>query len=173
MQRLPLRHPAFVPRSVRTGIVPGSTGGSVMRLSSTIAAIALSVASVFTSPASAAPLGVSPSLSDGLITQVRGCHRDVERHYVPEFGRRAWHYHRGRNCRPVRVDAPGGGPGVIPGGPGRRDCHRDARRHYLPEYGGSVVHRHVGGSCRVRVLRRSGTFRPGACISIGPVTFCD
>ncbi len=143
-----------------------------MRLSRTIAAIALSVASIVTLPASAAPLGASPTLSDGLVTQVRGCHRDVERHFVPEFGRRAWHYHRGSRCRPVEVDRPGSGPGFIPG-PGPRDCHREARRHFLPEYGGSVVHRHVGGSCRVRILRRSESFRPGACISVGPVTFCD
>jgi hypothetical protein len=144
-----------------------------MRLSRTIAAIALSVATIFTLPASATSLGASPTLSEGLVTQVRGCHRDVERHYVPEFGRRAWHYHRGSRCRPVRVDGPGSviGPGP---GPGPRDCHRDARRHFLPEYGRSVVHRHVGGSCRVRVLRRSQSFQGGgACVTIGPVTFCD
>jgi hypothetical protein len=150
-------------------MTPGSTGGTAMRLSRTIAAIALSVASTLTLPAGAAPLGASPALSDGLVTQVRGCHRDVQRHYVPEFDRRAWHYHRGSRCRPVRAD----GPGSVGPGPDFRDCHREARRHYLPEYGGSVVHRHVGGSCRVRVLRRSDSFRPGACLTIGPVTFCD
>jgi hypothetical protein len=152
--------------------MPGKTGGTVMRLSRTIFAIALSAASIFTLPASAAPLGTSPTLSDGLVTQVRGCHREVERHFVPEYDRRAWHYHRSRSCRPVRVDGPDGGPGFIPGGPGLGDCHREARRHFVPGYG-SVVHRHVGGSCRVRVLRRSQTFREGACVSLGPVTFCD
>ena len=145
-----------------------------MRFVKIAAALALSIASAAPLTASAAQPGQSPALSEGLLVNVSGCHRDVERHYVPEFGRRARHYHRGRNCRPVRVDGPGGGPGFIPGPPRPPvDCHRDARRHYLPEYGRSVVHRHVGDSCRPRILRRSESFRPGACVSIGPVTFCD
>ena len=119
-----------------------------MRIPRFIAALALSAASALPLPASAGQLSQSPALSDGLIVNVGGCHRDVERHYVPEWGRRAWHYHRRSSCRPRRADA----PGFIPGPPRPVDCHRDARRHYLPEYGGSVVHRHVGDSRPVRDL---------------------
>ncbi|MFH1795110.1 MAG: hypothetical protein ABIK36_16125 [Pseudomonadota bacterium] len=140
-----------------------------MRIPRFLAALALLAASALSLPASAGQLSQSPALSDGLIVNVGGCHRDVERHYVPEYGRRAWHYHRGSSCRPRRVE----GPGFIPGPPRPVDCHRDARRHYLPEYGERVVHRHVGDSCRVRILRRAETFRPGACVTVGPITFCD
>lgn len=137
-----------------------------MRILPVATSFALALAAALPLPASAAVTS-PPTQTDGLVTHVSGCHRDVQRHYVPEFGRRAWHYHRGRNCRPVRVDAPDLEP-VRP-----RDCHRDARRHYLPEYGGSVWHRHVGPDCRVRILRRSDSFRPGACVRIGPVTVCE
>lgn len=144
-----------------------------MRIPNMMTAMALAAAVMISSPAGAGQLSPSPALSDPLVVPVAGCHRDVDRHYVPEFGRRAWHFHRGRNCRPVRTDGPGGGPGFLPDPRPPVDCHRNVRSHYLPEYGDVVVHRHVGGSCRVRVLRRAETFRPGACVSIGPVTFCD
>ena len=116
----------------------------------------------FISPAGAAPFaapGAQPS-GPNLVVPVRGCHSDVRRHYVPEFGRTATHRHR-RDCRPVRVDRDRD----------RRDCHRDARRHYVPGYG-RVVHRHVGSNCRVRVLRRYD--RGGRdCIRIGPIRYCE
>lgn len=120
------------------------------------AGIAISV------PATAAPLGppsANPASGKSLVVPARGCHSDVRRHYVPEYGRTATHRHR-RDCRPVRVD-----------GGGSRDCHRDVRRHYVPGYG-RVVHRHVGSNCRVRVFRRYD--RPGGreCIWIGPVRYC-
>jgi hypothetical protein len=115
----------------------------------------------FMSPAGAAPL-VSPDAqpaAQGMVVPVRGCHADVRRHYVPEYGRTVTHRHR-RDCRPVRVDGGGG-----------RDCHRDARRHFVPGYG-RVVHRHVGPNCRVRVLRRYD--RGGRnCVQIGPIRYCE
>jgi hypothetical protein len=95
------------------------------------------------------------------------CHREVRRHYVPEFGERVWHFHRGPNCRVVEVDRPDPEP--------VRDCHREVQRHYLPEYGGSVVHRHVGPNCRPDILRRydPNLPRPGSCIQLGPIRYCD
>lgn len=118
-----------------------------------LAAVSLAAATLTMAPVSAAPIGPGPLASDGLVVQVRGCHRDVERHYVPEIGRRAWHMHRGPNCRPVVVHRPGVGPG-----PAMRDCHRDVRRHFLPEAGRRVLHRHVGPNCAVRVIRRAPTY---------------
>ena len=114
---------------------------------------ALAAATLATGPAYAAPVQ-SPVAADGSIVQVRGCHRDVQRHRVPEFGnRRAWHYHRGRRCRPVEVNRPG-------------------RRHYVPGLG-SVVHRHRGPSCRVQVLRRYERPRAdGFCVRIEGFSFC-
>ncbi len=138
-----------------------------MRIPTVATSLALTLATALTAPAQAAPSSRAPALSEGLVVKVSGCHRDVERHFVPEFDRRAWHVHRGSNCRPVRVDQPDPDP-VVP-----RDCHRDARRHYLPEYGDSVWHRHVGDSCRIRIIRRSDSAGPGACIRVGPVTVCD
>lgn len=113
------------------------------------------------SSASAAPVvapGSQPS-SETLVTPVRGCHSDVRRHYVPEFGRTVTHRHL-RNCRPVRVD-----------GGGSRDCHRDARRHFVPGYG-RVVHRHVGPNCRIRILRRWDGPGGRECVRIGPIRYC-
>lgn len=122
-------------------------------------------AGLLAGPAAAAPVNSMPAYDGGLVTQVRGCHPNVRRHYVPEFGRNAWHFHR-RNCRPVRAANPGGGGG--------RDCHRDVRRHVVPGYG-RVTHRHVGPNCRVRVYRqyRPGLPRPGNCIQIGPIRYCE
>ena len=91
--------------------------------------------------------------------QVNGCHSDVRRGYVREFGRTTVHRHQ-RNCRPVRVSA------------GSRDCHRDTRRHFLPQYGGTVVHRHVGSNCRVRVLRRHYGTGGRDCVQFGPIRYC-
>lgn len=120
----------------------------------------------FVSPAGAAPyagqgpLEVTPG--ESLVVQVRGCHRNVRRHYVPEVGRTLSHFHRGRNCRPIRVASPG-----------RGDCHRNVRRHYLPQYGGSVVHRHVGPNCRIRTLRRYDRGGDDFCVHIGPIRYCE
>jgi hypothetical protein len=133
-----------------------------MNLFRLASAACLAASFAFVSPASALPSGSPGAQPKGqtLITPVRGCHSDVRRHYVPEFGRTTTHRHR-RNCQPVRVDG-GGGP---------RDCHRDVRRHYVPGYG-RVVHRHVGPNCRVRVFRRYD--RPGGrdCIFLGPIRYC-
>jgi hypothetical protein len=126
-------------------------------------AVVLTAGMAFVSPAGAAPVGPSgmqPSSQQGLVTKVGGCHSDVRRHYVPEFGRSTEHRHL-RNCRPVRVEERGRD----------RDCHREARRHYVPGIG-SVVHRHVGPNCRVRVLRR---YDSGGrdCVQIGPIRYCE
>lgn len=117
--------------------------------------------------AGATPAIDAPSVSKLPVVNVGGCHADVRRHYVPEFGRTTWHRHRQPSCRPVRVDQPNE--------PGPRDCHRDVRRHYLPQYGGSIAHRHVGENCRVRVYREySGRPRPDrTCVQIGPIYFCE
>lgn len=133
-------------------------------------AAAMVAAGLTGGPASALPLAGAPAAGDGLLVQVRGCHRDVERHFVPEFGRRAWHYHRGSSCRPIEVDAP-----RPPAPPPPEDCHRDVRRHFVPEFGRRVTHRHVGPRCRIQVFEEVGPgARPpsGVCVSIGGVQFC-
>ncbi|MFI0845453.1 hypothetical protein [Mesorhizobium sp. IMUNJ 23232] len=93
--------------------------------------------------ASAGPaMAPAPAAGESLVVQVRGCHADVRRHYVPEYGRAVWHYHN-RRCVPIRA----GGEPII------RDCHRDVRLHRIR--GVLVWHRHVGPSCAVRVVSRS------------------
>ena len=93
--------------------------------------------------ASASPVvPPAPAAGESLVVQVRGCHADTRRHFVPEFGLRIWHFHN-RRCRPIRA---GGGPAI-------RDCHRDVRLHRIR--GVLVWHRHVGPNCAVRVVRRS------------------
>jgi hypothetical protein len=92
----------------------------------------------------------------------RHCHRDVERHYVPEVGRRVWHYHKGKNCRPIAADRDD-----------RRDrhCHRDGQRHYHDRWG-RVVHRHVGPNCRVDLFRMHRGPWSDDCVMFGPIRFC-
>lgn len=141
-----------------------------MRLMRTIAAATLAAASAITMPAFGSPAG-APVTDGNLVEQVRGCHRDVERHFVPEFGRSAWHYHRGSRCRPVLVDRPGPGPDPFPGPRPGRDCHSDARRHFVPGYG-NVLHRHRR-DCSVRILRRGDHYNPDFCVRIGPIIYCD
>lgn len=138
-----------------------------MKLMRAFSAFCLAAGMAATAPVIAAPVNVAPSHDAGLVVQVRGCHSNVQRHFVPEFGRTVWHFHR-RNCRPVRADRPGAGGG------GGRDCHRDVRRHFVPGYG-RVTHRHVGPNCRVRVYRQynPGRPRPANCIQIGPVRYCE
>jgi hypothetical protein len=105
-----------------------------------------------------------------VIKVAEDCHRDARRHFLPEYGRRIWHRHRGSRCRVVRVERPD--EDDFDGG--RRDCHRDVRSHYLPEYGGRVTHKHVGGSCRVRVYRQYDGGGSGRnCIQIGVVRLCE
>ena len=104
-----------------------------------------------------------PEAGDNLVVQVRGCHADIRFQYVPQFGEKAWHYHRQGNCRPVRAK------------PVARDCHRDIQRHFVAEYGRKVTHKHVGPNCRIRVY---GAYnpnkpRPGVCVQIGPVRYCE
>jgi hypothetical protein len=144
-----------------------------MRIFKIVAAIALSAAFVSPLPASAGQFSPSSPLVESPVIQVSGCHRDIQRHFVPEFGRRAWHFHRRPSCRPVRVDGPDGDIEDMPRPRPPMDCHRDARRHFLPEFGRAMMHRHVGPDCRVRILRQSDVFRPGACVTVGPITFCD
>ncbi len=132
-----------------------------MKIPSLVSAALFSAVVAFVSPGMAAPLGTMDALpkAGAPVTLVSGCHSDVRRHYVPEFGRSVSHRHQ-RNCRPVRVN-----------GNNARDCHRDARRHFVPGYG-RVVHRHVGSSCRVRILHRYD--RGGRnCVQIGPIRYCE
>jgi len=134
-----------------------------MKLLRIVSAACLAAAFAFVPASGAAPL-VAPAVQptgDNLVVQVRGCHSDIRRHHVPEFGRSVNHRHQ-RDCRPVRVTGDGGG---------KRDCHREARRHVVPGHG-RVVHRHVGPDCRVRVLRRHD--RGGRdCVQIGPIRYCE
>ena len=132
-----------------------------MRTLRLIAAATLSIASSFTIPSFAAPV-ITPDSGQGLVTQVSGCHRNVRRHYVPEFGRTVPHVHQGPRCRPERAYAVE---------PPRRDCHRDARRHFVPGYG-RVLHRHRR-DCSVRILRRSSEYRGDNCVRMGPVVYCE
>ncbi len=104
--------------------------------------IAIAVLTALTGLAGAGPSMPQPVTAEPLVIQIRGCHADVRRHYVPQYGRTVTHYHR-RDCRPVRV-----GGGVPPS----RDCHRDVRTHRIN--GVLVRHRHVGPNCRVRVAGR-------------------
>ncbi len=137
-----------------------------MKILHTINILCIAAGLATVAPALAALANPTPSsYNDDLVVQVRGCHPEVRRHFVPEFGSTAWHFHRG-NCRPVPAAGPGGEV---------RDCHRDVRRHYLPRFGARVTHRHVGPSCRIRVYREynPGRPRPGNCIQIGPVRYCE
>lgn len=134
-----------------------------MRLLNTLAAATLSIASAIALPSFAAPM-LAPDSGETLATQVRGCHSDIQRHYVPEIGGSAWHYHRGRRCRPEIVSRPRPDSGP-------RDCHRNAERHFVPGYG-RVLHRHRR-DCSIRILRRDDRYREGACVRIGPVIYCD
>lgn len=138
----------------------------MMTILRAINAICIAAGLSLTAPAIAAPALDAPSHDSGLVINVRGCHGDAQRHFVPEFGRTVLHRHRRPDCRPVQAAGPGVGP---------RDCHRDVRRHFLPEFRGSVPHRHVGNSCRVRVYQRFNPNRPrpGSCIQIGPVRYCE
>lgn len=113
-------------------------------------------------PAEAMPATGLPQIDGGLVVQVRGCHADIQRHFVPEFGRTMYHRHRRPDCRPIPVQQQ------------IRDCHRDVRRHVLPRYG-NVPHRHIGPDCRARIYSRYNPQRPrpGSCIQIGPIRYCE
>ncbi len=139
-----------------------------MRFGAVIGSILL-VANMMTGSASAMQLPAAPSAGKDMLVQVGGCHREPERHYVPEFGRRAWHYHRGNNCRPIEVPPP-----APPPPPQYEDCHRDVQRHFVPEYGRRLTHRHVGPSCRIQVFEEVAPGRPpsGFCVTIGGASFC-
>ncbi|WP_442582669.1 hypothetical protein ACSBOB_12275 [Mesorhizobium sp. ASY16-5R] len=84
-----------------------------------------------------------PDTGEPAVIPAGGCHADVRRHYVPEYGRPVRHYHN-RDCFPIRAS---GGGAVI------ADCHRDVRLHRIR--GVQVWHRHVGRDCAVRVVSRS------------------
>lgn len=104
---------------------------------------------VMAAAAGAQPLSRHAPAEGPAILLAGGCHSDVRRHFVPEFGRTLPHFHRG-DCSPVRA-----GSATVPA-----DCHRDAREHWIPGMG-LVYHRHVGDSCQVRVIRRSKVPAPG------------
>jgi hypothetical protein len=137
-----------------------------MRLTRTIGAVAM-VLALETGSVSAMPQTQAVE-GNALIQKVQvDCHRDVRRHYLPEYGRRVWHRHRQSNCRVILAD---------PDFDERpRDCHRDVRRHYLPQYGRSVYHKHVGESCRIRIYNPYQGSGPGgpSCVKIGIVTLCE
>jgi hypothetical protein len=138
---------------------------SIRAVSAALIALGIGMAG----PASAMPQ-TPAAKGDDLVTKVQvDCHKDVRRHYVPEYGRRVWHRHRQSTCRVVIVDR----EDDYEDRP--RDCHRDVRRHYLPEYGRSVYHKHVGERCRIRVYNQyqgSGPSRQD-CVRLGPITLCE
>lgn len=134
------------------------------------ALLALGIGTATAAAVTPLPATPPPSIeADSLVTEVqRDCHRDVRRHYLPQYDRRVAHRHRQSDCRVILADREDDRR--------PRDCHRDVRRHYLPEYGRSVYHRHVGERCRVRVYNRhQGGNRPGAgnCVTVGPLTLCE
>lgn len=136
-----------------------------MRVTMTFSAILL-VLGIGAGSAAATPIMPAPQ-GDSLVVRVQAdCHRDVRRHYLPQYDRRVWHRHRRSDCRVILAD---------PDFDDRpRDCHRDVRRHYLPQYGRSLYHRHVGERCRVRIYEQHSGNRPGGnCVKIGPVTLCE
>lgn len=99
-------------------------------------------------------------------TQVRGCHRNAERHFDPRLGRTTTHFHQGRDCRPERIrDSRPQRP---------RDCHRDVERHR----GVNGYHRHVGPRCEIQRFetrrhdRRHHRRSNDLCFKIGEVEIC-
>ena len=133
----------------------------------------LALSTLASAPAFAGPPAPSVSSDDGLVIQVRGCHRDPQRHYVPEFDDSVWHVHRGGRCRPVEVDRPRRDDDDYGPGGRRDDCHRDVRRHPIRGVG-NVYHRHRGPSCRIEIFEDRGRARPGAgaCENVGGATLC-
>lgn len=114
-------------------------------------------------PSAAAPPRPTDESGRHEIRLASECHGDVERHFVPEFRRRAWHYHRQPDCRPVETSPPR-----------PDDCHRDVQRHHVPELSGRITHRHVGDDCRMEIFQ---PFAPGLppskeCVQIGPLRYC-
>lgn len=141
-----------------------------MQLFKTVNAAVIALGLGMAGQAGAMPQTAAPADGGDLVIKVQqDCHRDVRRHYLPEYGARVWHYHRQSNCRAVRADPRDDDDDHQP-----RDCHRDVRRHYIPEYGRQVTHSHVGQSCRVKEYRRhSGNGGGGSCITIGPIQYCE
>ena len=140
-----------------------------MRITHILAAAGLALAAALSgaaASAASAPLAADPVGNPGIILVQRDdCHENVRRHYLPEYGRRVEHYHRGRSCRAVIVEDEGYDE--------PRDCHRDPQRHYVRELGRSVWHRHVGPRCRVDTMREyRGDRRDEGCVRAGPVTIC-
>lgn len=100
----------------------------------------------------AAPFGhgaPAPQPPEAAVIPASGCHRDVQRHYVPEFRDTLRHRHLPGDCRPVPARET-----IAP-----LDCHRDSRRHFVPGLG-VVQHRHVGKDCTIRRITRSTEPRP-------------
>jgi hypothetical protein len=111
-------------------------------------ALAAALASVSTSLAGPGLRGTAPAVASPLVP-VRGCHADVQRHYVPEFRETVPHRHLRGSCRPVPERK------ALPA----RDCHRDVRRHAVPG-AGVILHRHVGDDCTIRRVSRSSEPKP-------------
>ena len=133
---------------------------SLKSLGATLLAIALGYGGL----AAAMPASELPQTEGGLVIQIRRCHRDLQHHFVPQFGRTEWHVHRRTDCRPVRVLPP----------IQVRDCHNEVRCHFLFRYG-NVPHRHIGPNCRVRVYSMFDQHRPRprSCIQIGQIRYCE
>ena len=96
-----------------------------------------------------AAAGPNPPVRDAPALLAGGCHRDVQRHVVPEFRDTVPHRHRPGDCAPLaaRETKP------------PLDCHRDVRRHPVPGMG-VVLHRHVGKDCFIRRVSRSTEPKP-------------
>jgi hypothetical protein len=99
-----------------------------------------------------------------LLVPVRGCHHDVQTHYVPEVGRRMAHYHRGRDCRPYAAKQ-------APKKAVRRHCHRDFQRHYHDRYG-KIWHRHEGPECRLIPYYEFSQPDYEGCLPFGLLMLC-
>jgi len=124
--------------------------------------LALGVGFAASAAMAAGPLAPTLPASEGAtgaLLLVHGCHPDVRRGYVPEFGGRALHYHRGPRCRPVIAD--GGRRGGPPPG-ARWDRRRDGR-----DFRG-------GRDFRDGPRRRDGPPpRRRNCVRVGPVEVCE
>lgn len=110
---------------------------------------AILIAACCAGPAAAMQPAAAPAPETLPLVLAGGCHPDVRRHFVPEFGATVEHQHR-RDCSPVRVRRPVPLP----------DCHRAPREHHIPGMG-RVYHRHVGPNCEIRIIRRSTVPAPG------------
>lgn len=120
-------------RARRAAMLRPMTAGFALAI-----ALATALAAPFATADPALPRPGAPLVLAG------GCHRDVQRHHVPEFRDTLRHRHAGGDCRPLPARER-----IAP-----LDCHRDVRRHFVPGLG-VVLHRHVGQDCTIRRVSRS------------------